>query len=307
MIPLSSTLPRAAKLGLRLALALALVADAHQVAGQTPVTLDGPMQSGMVMVSPVSGIGFTIPEGFSGGWDPETGGIVLQSNDALFVGLWGWSEGTVEEAAFEVQARLENLGVSLAVEGEPDTTGDQLTGLFEAYTGEATGLLGAAIRRGPGGNVIAIAVLGSSEADAIVVNARDALVESLQFGTPEAATWHAQVEGAVFTWSSSGSDMSGGSTTATGASSSVATLSLCGGSMYRYAESSESYVSIEGVSASNESSDGHAGAWAIFADLAGQAILELETSDGRAFYWFVEQDANGYLIDGYRYQLTGRC
>ena len=306
-MPVSTNLPRAGTLILGLGIVFGLMSHPERLAAQTPVTLDGVMRSGMTMTSPTTGIQFTIPDGFGGGWDPETGGIVLQSDDALFVGLWGWSEGTVEEAAYEVQARLENLGVSLAVEGEPDTTGDQLTGLFEAYTEEDTGLLGAAIRRGPSGNVIAIAVLGSSAAAGPVAQARDALVESLRFGAPGAAAWQAQVQGAVFTWSSNGSDMSSGSTTATGASSSVATLSLCGGSVYRYAEESESYVSIEGVSASSESSDGHAGAWAIFADLAGQAILELETTDGRAFYWFVEEDANGYLIDGYRYQLTGSC
>ena len=77
--------------------------------------------------------------------------------------------------------------------------------------------------------------------------------------------------------------------------------------MYRYAEESESYVSIEGMSASNSSSDGHAGQWWITADLAGQALLTLEASDGRLFYWGVEEAGDGFLIDGYRYVVSGGC
>ena len=101
--------------------------------------------------------------------------------------------------------------------------------------------------------------------------------------------------------------MSSGTTTATGASSSDATIALCGGAMYQYVESSETYVSIEGMSASNSSEDGHRGQWWITADLAGQAMLTLEATDGRVFYWSVEESGDGVLIDGYRYVLTGSC
>lgn len=289
------------------AILLATLLITPSLGAQTLITVDGAIPGGSTMASPLTGISFTVPADFSGGWDPETGGIVLQSSDSFFVGLWGWSEGTVEEASAEVEARLQNLGIGVGMLDDPILTEDELTGIFSAQSSDATGFLGAAVRRGPAGNVLAIAVLGSQEARAQVGDIRDAFVESIRFTEPGSARWRAEVEGAVFTWSSSGSDMSSGTTTATGASSSTATLSLCGGGMYRYSESSESYVSIEGVSASSESSDGHAGAWWLIADLAGQAILEMETSDGRSFFWFVEEDASGYLIDGYRYQLTGSC
>ena len=122
-MPVSTNLPRAGTLILSLGLAFGLMSHPGRLAAQTPVTLDGVMQGGMTMTSPTTGIQFTIPDGFGGGWDPETGGIVLQSEDALFVGLWGWSEGTVEEAyqvavtyADEARAALETLPVCRARE-----------------------------------------------------------------------------------------------------------------------------------------------------------------------------------------------
>lgn len=273
---------------------------------QVPITTSGVVQAGPV-AAPMAGIELEVPDGFAGRWDEDAAGVVLESREGMFMGLWGWSEGDVEEVAAAVEGRLAALGLRLQEADAPILTDTELRGVFDAWSEEGRGILAAGIRRGAEGNVFAVAVLGGPDARAAVERTRDDVIESLRLTRPGAAGWRSEVEGTVLRWSSSGSDMSSGTTTATGASSSEASIGLCGGSMYRYVESSESFVSIEGMSASSESSDGHAGRWWITADLAGQAMLTLEASDGRVFYWSVEEAGDGVLVDGYRYVPTGRC
>ncbi len=297
---------RSTSAGLLTSLALAAGVGSPGAA-QTLIEVDAPVSGDAALHAPVAGISFTVPPGFQGAWDPEVEGLVLESSDGMILGLWGWSEGEVEEAAGAIEARLSGLGLRLEERGEPTVGDAELMALFAAASAEGPGFLAAAIRRGDDGNVFAVAVLGGPDEEDAVQAVRDTVIGSLRLTRPGAATWRAEVEGAVLSWSSSGSDMSSGTTTATGASSSTASIALCPGGVYRYSEESESYVSIEGVSASNASSDGHAGQWWITANLAGQARLTLEASDGRVFYWSVEEADGAYLIDGYRYVVSGSC
>lgn len=276
-------------------------------AAQVALDPSSVLRSGTEVAAPLAGFEFTVPEGFQGEWDAEVGGFGLQSAQGLLAGIWGWSQGEVGEVAGAIEAMLAEGGLRLSPRGDVEFSEERLQGTYDAWLEGSRGILKATILRGEYGNVFAVAVLGAGEQEGDIVAARDAVVASLQVARPGAADWRRDVEGTVLTWSSSGSDMSTGTTTATGASQSQATLSLCGGEAYRYEESSESYVSIEGMSASNSSSDGHTGQWWISADLAGRAILTLDATDGRYFYWIVEDEGESYLIDGYRYRVTGGC
>lgn len=260
-------------------------------------------QAGTEVTSPLTGVAFRVPDGFAGQWDPEGGGLAFQAGEVLG-GVWGWSEGTVQDAAAVVEERLGTLGVTLRPRDDVQAGTDLIRGTFDAYLEGRQAVLSAEVRQGPAGQVVATAALaGSPEAaDAFV----DAVSSSVTWSRPGAADWRPQVQGAVLRWTGGGSDMSSGVTTATGASQSEATLAFCGAG-YRYAESSESYVSIDGASASSSSSDEHVGEWYLVADLSGAPTLYLFATDGRSFEWSVEEAAEGFLIDGYLYRPAGGC
>ena len=294
--------------GVRAAAVTALIAAVPgTLTAQVTIAPGASIPGGQPLTAPLAGISFAVPDGFTGGWQPDAAGLVFESADGMLLGAWGWSEGTVEEVVNVIDGRLVEMGLQTAPRDIVEATEEALTAVFDVRSANGTGLLNAAVRRGEDGNIFAVAILGGPGSAADLQQHVDAVLASLEFTRPGASTWRAEVEGVVLLWSSSGSDMSSGTTTATGASSSEATLALCPGGVYRYSESSESYVSIEGVSASNSSADGHAGQWWISADISGQAVLTLETTDGRVFYWSVEETADGVLVDGYRYVPNGSC
>ena len=265
-------------------------------------------QAGAQLSSPLAGIRFTIPAGYVGEWDVDVGAVILESPTPVMGGVWGWSEGTVDEVATEVGERLTAIGVDLEAREPPRATADGLRAVFVALTEEGQGLLVAAVRRGPSGNVVAIAAMGASAIESQLTAFVDGVSQSVQWLTPGGAAWRAEVEGTVLSWTGGSSDMStGGGATATGASQSNASLALCAYSQYRYTESSESYFSIEGLSASNSSSDEHSGQWFLVSDLAGTPTLFLDSTDGRSLRWSVEEAQDGYLIDGSLYHASGAC
>lgn len=285
-------------------LVLAVACFAPALSGQARTVSSGVIyQAGSALTSPLTGIGFSVPDGFAGQWDAE-GKVLGFQSETVIGGVWGWSEGTVEDAAGEVEARLSAMGVQLSPRDDVQIGPEVLSGTFDALSPDGRAVLSAEIRQGPQGQVVAVAAL--AEAPASADGFVDALVSSLAWSAPGAAQWRPDVEGAVLRWAGGGSDMSSGVTTATGASQSEATLAFCNGS-YRYSESSESYVSIDGVSASSSSSDDHAGEWYLVADLIGVPTLYLFATDGRLFEWSVEESGEGLLIDGYLYRPAGSC
>ena len=287
-----------------LVLFVAMLAAAPALAQTRAVEAGVIYQAGSDVASPLTGIAFTVPDGFAAQWDPE-GGVLGFQSESVIGGVWGWSEATVEAAAGEVESRLGVMGVQLSPRSDVTMGTEALTGTFDAMLDDGRrALLSAEIRLGPQGQVVAAAALAESAeaADAFV----DAIVADLAWSPPGAAEWRPQLQGTVLRWNGGGSDMSSGVTTATGASDSQATLALCSAG-YSYAESSESYVSIDGVSASSSSSDEHTGEWYLVADLTGAATLYLLASDGRFFEWGVEEASEGLIVDGYLYRPSGGC
>jgi len=298
-------IPTLAPLGLAIALAPAMVSGAG--AQVREIDPNGLYPAGTRLSSPLTGIAFQLPEGFRAEWDPSMGGLVAMSTPGVFGGVWGWSEGTIEDVASEVGQRLEAQGILVQPRGEQELTANGMRGVFDARTEDGVGVLYAAIGTGPSGGVVGIVGLADTASAARAETFVERVVGSLEWSRPGAAVWRQEVTGAVLTWGGGGSDLSAGTTTATGASSSSATLALCGVTEYRYQESSESYVSLPGASASSTSSDEHTGQWWLVADLAGTPTLFLDAADGRTFQWSVEESGDGFLIDGYRYTVTGQC
>ena len=285
---------------------LASIDSASALGQAAPVQAGRTYSGGTALVSELTGVSFRLPAGLQAQWEPDVQALVAVAPD-LLVGVWAWSEGSVEEVAEEVGRLLAGQGIQAQPRAEIEVSGDGLRGDFDAVTAQGAGLLHAVVRQGPSGGTVAIAALGAPDAAARVRAIVSEVEGSLGWATPGAGAWRSQVQGAVLSWSGSGSDFSPGTVSASGASQSRASIGLCAGGQYRYDESSESYVSIMGASASSSSSDQHLGQWWLIANLAGDALLLLEATDGRYFRWPVQEADGGYLIDGYRYILSGSC
>jgi hypothetical protein len=235
-----------------------------------------------LLTSPLTGVTFRLPEGFRAEWDPALGGLLALAPSGVFWGIWGWSEGTVEEVASEVGRRLEEQGITLEARGAPEFTDEGFRGVFDARTATTLGVLLAVIRRGPDGSVVALVGLGESAAQAQAEAFVEGLLATLEWSSPGVMAWGREVTGFVLRPAA-----------APGDAADAAALSFCSPTLYAF----------RGPSTSTE----HTGAWWLVADLAGTATLFLEASDGRLFQWAIEAWRDGFRIDGRAYTVSGAC
>ena len=268
---------------------LALAAGSDRLGAQVrTIDVNGLYPAGTSLASPMTGIAFQLPAGFRAEWDPGLGALLALSGDGAFGLVWGWSEGSVEEAAGEVGSRLDQQGITLRVRTESQQSVTEMRAAFDANTTDGQGVLHALIRQGPLGGVVAIAGMGAEVNEGSAARFVDAVAASLEWTEPGASTWRQRALGTVFTWSAT-------------------TISFCSPDQYVYRESSESSAALMGASASGTSSDEHTGGWWLISDLSGLPLLVLEATDGRTFQWSVQASGDGFLIDGHAYRATGQC
>jgi len=259
-------------------LLLALALGAGPTAAQIrPIDVHGLYPAGTQLSSPLTGIAFQLPAGFRAEWDEPLGALVALSNDGAFGAVWGWSEGSVADAAGEVGSRLDQQGITLQVREGSRETPTELRAVFDASTAEGRGVLHALIRVGPEGGVVMVVGMGAPVSQASAARFVDEVEASLAWTEPGAAAWRRDIEGAVLAWSDGGATPT--------------TIAFCSPTQYVRRDSSEE----------------HAGGWWLISDLSGVALLVLEATDGRTFQWSVEESGDGFLIDGHPYRVTGRC
>lgn len=292
-------------------LAAALLAAAPEPARtQTPIAAGTAWGGGTELVSAPAGIAFALPDGFQAEWDADLLAVLMGAQGGeVLAAVWGWSEGTAEEVEAVIGERLAAAGIQASLRGEPEIEENEARAYYDVMTPEGRGLLRGVIRVGEHGNVVAVAALGGPDAQAAVTNVTDRILGSVRMEAPGAAAWRDEVSGTVLTTGSSSSNYSPGGAGGGGssASQSTSTLQLCGGRQYAYQTESESYISIEGMSASSNSSDGHQGAWYVVSDLVGTPTLVLEANDGRVFHWSVAEHGNDVIVDGTAYGVSGGC
>lgn len=280
------------------------------LSAQTALAGDRAYPAGTELAAELAGVAFTVPDGFQAGWDPDLQAVLMGggSDQVLAVAVWGWSEGTPEELEAVVGQRLEEAGIRGRLRSEPETTGTGVRAWYDVMTPEGPGILRAAIRVGEAGNAAAVAALGRTDAREAVGAMVDGVLASLELDTPGATAWRAEVEGTVLSTRSTSSDYSPGGAGGGGsaASRSTSVLRLCQAG-YAYDTESESYISIDGASASNTSRDAHQGQWWLVADLLGNATLVLEATDGRVFHWGVEERGEDVIVAGEAYGVAGSC
>jgi len=255
-----------------------LAAGPQAIAAQgREIDVNGLYPAGTRLSSPLTGIALQLPVGFRAEWDPALGALVALSADGAFGIVWGWSEGSVEDAAGEVGSRLDQQGITLQVRGEPQLSGTDMRAEFNASTANGQGVLHALIRLGPQGGVVFVAGMGAPVTEASAARFVEEVARSLEWTEPGAAAWRRELAGTVLRES--------------GGDASPATISFCSPDGYAY----------------RRSSDEHAGAWWLISDLSGMPLLVLEAADGRTFQWSVQESGDGFLIDGAPYRPTGQC
>ncbi|MDJ0668267.1 MAG: hypothetical protein QNJ61_13335 [Desulfobacterales bacterium] len=268
------------------------------------ITPERTITGGLTIASPEVGIALTVPAGFSGAYDPDLWGIILASPKAgTRLGIWGASQATVDELVARVGEVLAEQGIEVIGEESRQTAPDGFDARFTALTAEGPALLLASLRTGDHGNAAAVVGLGRpADVDRLQTSV-GAVVGSLSWRRPQAHDWRARLAGLRLSGGGSHSDYSPGGAGGggSGASASQTTMDFCRDGTYGFESHSETFVSIAGASASSTSGDAHQGQWALVADLAGRAILVLSASDGREFFWPIEETDQGARVNGRSY------
>ncbi len=264
--------------------------------------------AGTRVAAPWTGVSFVVPEAFAGAFDAEVAAFVMKSasNTEAMLGVFAYSEASVDEAVGAVEQRLIENGVRLRPRPNPTRHAAGISGWYDFLSPQGQGVIYGSAKRDPAGNVVVVLGLGTSTQESALQPLVDGLMASVRFSPPGAAQWRSMAAGKAYVAGSSGSDFSpGGGGTASGASQSQAQLDLCSDGSYGYQSRSETYISVEGAGgASSESSDQHMGRWWLVADISGAATLVLESTDGRAFLWSVVERGNGVEIDGQAHSVS---
>ena len=276
------------------------------------ITPERAIAGGLTITSPEVGIALTVPAGFSGAYDADLWGIILTSPKAgTRLGIWGASQATADELVVRVGEVLAEQGIEVIGEESRQHTRGGFDARFTALTAEGPALLLASLRTGEHGNAVAVVGLGRpADADRLQTSVA-AVVRSISWRRPQAREWRAQLAGLRLSGGSSHSDYSPGGAGGggSGASASQTTMDFCSDGTYGLASHSETFISIAGASASSSSGDAHQGQWVLVADLAGRAILVLSASDGREFFWPIEETDQGARVNGRAYtsQASPHC
>jgi hypothetical protein len=299
-------------IGVVLMLLFVLSPAAADAKGPVRITPERAITGGLTIASPEVGIALTVPAGFAGAYDADLWGIILASPKAgTRLGIWGASQATVDELVERVGEVLAEQGIEVTGEESRQTAPGGFDARFTALTAEGPALLLASLRAGEHGNAVAVVGLGRPADTDRLRSSVAAVVHSINWRRPLAREWRAQLAGLRLSGGSSHSDYSPGGAGGggSGASASQTTMDFCSDGTYGFESQSETFISIAGASASSSSGDAHQGQWVLVADVAGRAILVLSASDGREFFWPIEETDQGARVNGSAYtsQASPRC
>ena len=247
--------------------------------------------------SATTGVTVTLPSGFSGDYDADFGGYLLQTGD-IQLGLFAYSEGTVQETALAVSTALEQSGVEIQYDREPRYTE---SGLFEAYSGRYQSqpiALHICAVAGSEGNTFSAVAMAPEGLEARLEKLVEPLCRSVEWSMPTGRQWARLFWGRRLTAAGSASNFSQGGAGDHGAyaSGTTETYDFCRNGQYAYDYRSESFMSIEGMSASSSKTDSHNGQWWLVVDIGGKATMLLDATDGRSFEFHTREQGQGVAI-----------
>ena len=276
------------------------------LAQETTIQHDQLYTENMRLHSAWTGISFDVLPGYRGAYVIDTKGVIMESaTDKRLIGVYGFSEVGLEDMAEVLVTLIEDQEIQLNALRVDQVNDQTIEGQFIAITQEGIGSLFGIVRTGAHGNALGIAVLGAQGTDAEVEQVAKDVLATVSWDAPDTPDWQALIGGRHFTTSGADSHYSPGGAGGGGsyASGSSASIDFCSDGSYGFESESESYISIEGASAQSTSRDAHQGHWSLVADLAGKVTLVLSSTDGRYFYWPIDETQTGAVINGTSYAV----
>ncbi|MBB3047870.1 hypothetical protein FHR99_002136 [Litorivivens lipolytica] len=255
--------------------------------------------------SATTGVSLRVPAGFEGDYDADFGGYVLQKGQTR-LGIFAYSEGTVQETALAVSTALEQAGIEINYDHEPRYTEK---GVFEAYPGrfenQPIALHICAVRGGEGNTFSAVA-MAPKGSEASLKSLVESLCRSVQWSMPTGRQWARLFWGRRLTAAGSASNYSQGGAGNYGsyASGTTETYDFCRNGQYAYDYHSESFMSIEGMSASSTNADNHNGQWWLVVDIGGKATMLMDATDGRSFEFHTREQGEGVAMGNTHFTVS---
>lgn len=269
--------------------------------------MTGALQAG-VIASPAAGISVKRPAGFVGDYDPDLGAYLLRKGDVQ-LGLFAYSASSLEDMALAVSTALEQSGVQIAYDHEPRYSEK---GLFEAYKGQMDGediVLHICAVSGKEGNAFAAVALAPAARKASTADIKaltESLCDALEWSIPTGTQWARLFWGRRLSAAGSASNYSRGGAGGHGsyASGTDEYYDFCRNGQYAYYYKRESFMSIEGMSASNTKTDSHSGQWWLVVDIGGKATMLMDSTDGRNLEFHTREQGDGVAMGDTYYTVS---
>lgn len=232
--------------------------------------------------SPATGLSFMTPRNFRGAYDSKTGTFFLKNRDGLLLGIYGFSEATLDEVTDVVNTAVKKLGMTLTLEEKENLDANTVIATFQTTSPQGKGIMVGITEIGKNNNALAIVGFGKAEKKEHIQKKLKRILAQVEWKKPEVRTWQKK-------WVGTGLSPSGSA-----ASGSETKITFCSDSSYTYQTKSESIQ--------NSSGDVHQGRWRLVANLVGETFLVLNTTNGRTFLWTIEEMETEVQINGTQYQ-----
>ena len=254
----------------------------------TQIEIGTSYPGGSQVHSGAAGVSLTVPQGFTGAYAPDEGLFTMAStSQPVLITLAAYSQATLEGLLAYVNTLLAEDQAQLIPQGQPlQTPGGFRGGYLVTGDGE-TLFMHVSAQQGADGNGVAVLALGPVQVQAAVKTAATQVIDSVRFGAPAPPDPASQQQLAGTNLHSSSSDSlfsQGGAAPGGSATRFETDIHLCRNGQYGYLHQYDSIASIPDVSAQLSDSDQHAGSWSLVWGFAGEQVLALQASDGRAFY-----------------------
>lgn len=258
----------AQRLSLVLIFVLLLVSSANATEALNP---ESRFLSRALLSSPATGLSFMTPRHFRGAYDVQTGTFFLKNRGGLLIGVYGFSEATLDEVDAVVTAAVKKLGITLTLEEKQNLDQNTVIAVFQTDSPQGKGIMVRIIEVGKDRNTLAMIGFGKTEKKEQVRKKLKRIMAQVEWKKPEAQAWRKKWIGRVLN-----------------AADAAGTMTFCGDGSYVY---------------DARPSEKHQGKWRVIANLVGEAILVLNATDGKTFRWPIAETASGASLNGKAYQL----
>ncbi|MCA9836556.1 MAG: hypothetical protein KC422_06570 [Trueperaceae bacterium] len=271
-------------------------------------------QAGTDLLSPWTGVSFSVPQGHTAFFEPEYGVFLMTSLDgSSLLALEAASNARAEDLGYyAVEALAETLSPDdprFQLVTAPSQSGDLITAQF--YVAGTS--LSAAAKQGSAGNAAVVIAYGA-QAEQLI----QTVANSFQFSRPqnEVAQWQKKLVGIHLYATRASSDItSTPSTLGSQASQGDYQYDFCSDGSFKHSYSDVAYYSVMD-STQNEagyymtasyksgSEGSYQGTWTLISMLMGNPLLILESTEGGIFLHYIEETTEGALIDGRHFEVS---